>query len=367
MISGLFSLPLARLPEASGTASRAGNGAAASVFGEQFLAGPENILVRSLAAAMTSEALPFNPLVLCGPSGVGKSALAHALAAKRASHLQAKVVIATTGSDFARSLANAIESDSVADLRKRHQRCDVLLIDELHRLAPKHAAQQFLLSILDLLLQRGSLVIATLRRPPQASEGLLPNLASRLAGGLVVPLAPPGLLARREFVRQTAAQHDLGLSDELLAKLAGDESATSIPFTAPRLRHAVLQLAAANLPDRPIRATQVAQVLAADSPDTKAIIKQVTAIVAKEAQLTQGELKGKSRQQAIADARGLAMFLIRRLTQASYAEIGRHFGDRDHSTVLHACQKFEKKEKTDDQTRRLVAELTARVAAGEAG
>ena len=92
----------------------------------------------------------------------------------------------------------------------------------------------------------------------------------------------------------------------------------------------------------------------------------MTTIVAKHAQLAVSELKGKSRQQSIADARGLAMFLVRRLTLASYAEIGRHFGNRDHSTVLHACQKYERKIAHEDETRRLVADLTAQIAAGEA-
>jgi chromosomal replication initiator protein len=175
-------------------------------------------------------------------------------------------------------------------------------------------------------------------------------------------------LACQEFVRQTAARHDLELSDEVLAKLAGDEDGPRIPLTAPRLRHAVLQLAASSKASaRPIRAAQVAQVLAAEAPESRTVIKLITAAVAKQAQLPVGDLKGQSRRQSIAEARGLAMFIARRLTQASYAEIGRHFGNRDHSTVLHACQKYERKVQQDDQTRQLVAELTAQVAAEGGG
>jgi chromosomal replication initiator protein len=365
LISGLFSLPLSRLPEANGAPSRAEKRLTPASETEHFLAGPENMLVRALAAAADAEPLACNPLVLQGASGVGKTALAHALAVRRHQKLGLKSIIATTGADFARALASAIENDSVADLRTRHQRCDLLLIDDLDRLATKPAAQQFLLSILDPLIRRGSLMLVTMRSLPQALKGLLPGLASRLAGGLIVPLAAPGLSARRELLKHLAARHDLALSDELLAKLAGQDAA--VPLTAPRLRHAILQLAASQANGQAAVPGKIAELVAAELPDAKAVIKQTTAAVAEQLQLTAGQLKGKSRQQAIADARGLAMFIARRLTRASYAEIGRHFGNRDHSTVLHACQKFERRIAHDNETRRLVAELTAQVAAGEAG
>jgi chromosomal replication initiator protein len=364
LISGLFSLPLTRLPEDKGAPLRAAIGSPTSEIGDQFLAGPENMLVRSLAAAVEAESLAFNPLVFCGASGVGKTALAHALAARRREKLGLRSIVATTGADFARALAGAIENDSVADLRTRHQRCDLLLIDDLDRLATKPAAQQFLLSILDPLSRRGSLVLVTMRSLPQALKGLLPGLASRLAGGLIVPLSPPGRSARQALLKQLAARYDLTLSDDMLAKLAGEGAA--IPLTAPRLRHAILQLAAAKTDGQTIRPAKIAELVAAESPDAKAVIKHATTAVARQLQLTAGQLKGKSRQQAIADARGLAMFIARRLTRASYAEIGRHFGNRDHSTVLHACQKFERRIAHDNETRRLVTELTAQVAAGEA-
>jgi chromosomal replication initiator protein len=174
------------------------------------------------------------------------------------------------------------------------------------------------------------------------------------------------VLARRELVQRLAAQFAVPLSDEALLRLTGDESPVSP--TAPRLRHAIMQLATANAAQhRPVRASQISQLLAAETPEIKTVIKQVTAAVARHSQLSVGELKSKSRQQSIADARGLAMFIARRLTQASYAEIGRHFGNRDHSTVLHSCRKFDRQTKRDEDCRRQVEELIAQIAAGESG
>lgn len=354
MISGLFSLPLASADAAAGLPS----GPA-----ETFVAGPENALVRTLADAANADPVAYNPLVLCGSAGVGKTSLAHSLAARRRVRLGLKNVIATSGADLARGLAHAIENDSVADFRARHHRCDLLLIDDVQRLTSKPAAQEFLLVALEALTRRGSLVIATLRQLPQATEGLLPMLSSRLCGGLIVPLAPPGVLARKELIRQAAARVSQPLDDEVLEQLAGDSLTTRLT-TAAKLRHAVFELSiAAETQRRAIRPVHVTRWLAQQSPDAKDVCREVTALVAKRAGLTASELKGKSREQAVADARGLAMFLVRRLCGASYAEIGRHFGSRDHTTVLHACRKLKGLVARDDAVRRLADELAAQFSA----
>ena len=363
MISGLFSLPLAPADAAVAAPRASGFGAA-----DQFIAGPENALVRSLAAAVVAEPLEYNPLVLLGPVGVGKTCLAHALAARRREALGLSSVIETTGADLARALANAIDNDSVADLRAKYHRCDLLLLDDAERLAAKAAAQQFLLTTLDALLRRGSLVIVTLKSAlagQTAASGLSPALASRLTGGLTVPLAAPGPLARRELVRQFAAHVNLIVNDELATQLAADTSSQSRLLTAARLRHIVMQLAAlAEQNHGRIKSSQVARLLAEESPPTKAICRTVIATTAKHFGLTLADLRGKSRQQTVAEARGVAMYLARELSGASYAEIGRQFGSRDHTTVLHACRKVAALIEGDESVRRLAQELSAQVSTG---
>jgi chromosomal replication initiator protein len=366
LISGLFSLALAPV-DAAEPSVRAGPRSESAAHDERFFAGPENALVRTLAEAVLADPLDYNPIVLCGPAGVGKTSLAHALAARRRERLRLTSVVATSGADLAHTLAHAIETDSVADLRARHHRCDLLLIDDVQHLAGKSAAQQFLLSTLDTLLRRGSLVIATLRTSsggPQATAGLLPALVSRFAGGLAVPLALPGPLARRELVRQAADRADLPLADDVIEQLAEGDGPPHRLATAARLRHAVLQLAALSQANCcAIGATQVTRLLAHESSEVKSVCRRVTAVVAGHFGLTAGELKSKSRRQTVAEARSLAMHLARRVSGASYAEIGRHFGGRDHTTVLHACRKLLALTSRDEATRRLADELTVQIAA----
>jgi chromosomal replication initiator protein len=366
--SGLFSFPLLPAVELERPALRAKQASrevAKNGSPEHFIAGPENAVVRSLAEAAADDPLPYNPIVLCGGSGVGKTSLAHALAARRRDALGLKSLVATSGTDLARALAHAIETDSVADLRTRHQRCDILLIDDLQRLATKPAAQQFLLAALDVLLRRGALVIATMRQLPQLTAGLDPALSSRLTSGLVARVAPPGPLARRELVRHFAATVELPLPDSLVAQLAGRDGDVRHRFTtAPKLRQAVLQLALSSKSQlRPVRQSQVARLLSPKAPESKQVIRRTLAAVSRHYGVPVADLKGKSRQQAVSDARSMAMHLARRLTAASFAEIGRQFGTRDHSTVLHACKKMLKLLEDCDETRRLADELAMQIAA----
>ncbi len=354
MISGLFSLPIASA-DAAGVALRDGGAEPR----ETFCAGPENSLVRSLVDAVDGELVAYNPIVIFGSAGSGKSMLANALVARRRTRFGLTSVIAMTGAELVHSLANAVESDAVADHRTRHQRCDLWMVDDLHRLAGKAAAQQFLLTTLDALIRRGTQVIFTLKQSPQATAGLSAQLVSRLLGGLVVGLTLPGPLARRELVSRQAERMGMPLGDDDIARLAGCfDGAPNRYLTATNLKQAVLRRAA----DLEFGTESVAT--AECGPDeAKLTCRQVSVAVAKHFGLALGDLRGKSRQQTTAEARGLAMYLTRRLTAASYAQIGQWFGRRDHTTVLHACRKFTKLVGRDEFTRRTADEIAAQVAA----
>jgi chromosomal replication initiator protein len=315
-----------------------------------FVVGPENSLVRELAMAVAGESLPYNPLVLCGPSGVGKSTLAHLLANRRRTAHGLSHGLETTGADLARQLAHAAETNSVPELRTRHHRCDWLLIDDLDQLAEKEAAQEFLVNTLDVLVRRGVLVIATLRRLPQSTADLSPLLVSRLNSGLIVPLVAPAELARREIVRQLAERLDLSLSADAVEELAAAQGLRAASLTVPRLRGRLMQLASAAQHNQPFPE--------AEDGDAKALVRQITAAVAKHFGLTMGQLRSKSRQQTTAEGRSLAMYLCRELTDLTLADIGRQFGNRDHTTVLHACRKVASLVQSDPATARLVEELT---------
>lgn len=291
--------------------------------------------------------------------GVGKSSVAHALAAIRRDRLGLRQAIATTAIDLARSLAHAVETVSTPEFRTRVHSCDLLLVDDVHQLASKPAAQQFLLCAIDALTRQGKLVIATLRQPPQATPDLLPQLASRLAGGLVVALSPPGYEARSELARQTARKLSVSLSEQEIRRIAqrGEGLADRVA-TAGKIRQAVIGLAAG----AELKTGGDANALS-DAADCDSLCRIARVIVGRHYGVPAAELKKSTRRKTVAAARALAMYMVRALASHSYAAIGKHFGGRDHTTVMHACRKLTIALEKDVALRRTVDELAILIAA----
>jgi chromosomal replication initiator protein len=354
--SALFTLPLSSLDRQISAA--VGSRCASEQAGEAFIAGAENALVRVLAAAIISQPLTYNPIVLCGPTGVGKSSVAHTLAAHRKAALGLKNVIALSAIDAARELAHALETSSEDDLRNRYQGCDLLFIDDIDRLTDRPAAQRLLLAAGDVLLKRGALMLVTMRRPPLATPGLLNRLTSRLTGGLVVELAPPGTDARVELARRIATKHALRLSDQEISRIAGTRGGLADRvLTAPKIREAVLKRAA-----RAIENLDAEQHEGETVVDCRQLCRLASTVVARHYGLPAAELKRPTRRKTVAEARALAMYLVRTVAGASYAAIGKSFGGRDHTTVLHACRKTAAAVESDAVLRRLVDDFALQLA-----
>ena len=180
----------------------------------EFVAGPENAIVKVAVDAVLVRRAQYSPVVFWGPSGTGKSHLAHGIAAADPR------TVFTSGADFARELATAIDRSEEAQFRQRYRSAELLVLDGLTQLAGRRAALDELRQVLDDAELREALVVVTSCVPPEEIRGFPPALADRLKGGLTVALAPPGAAAKQAILERIANGRRLDVSPAAIQLLA---------------------------------------------------------------------------------------------------------------------------------------------------
>jgi chromosomal replication initiator protein len=304
-----------------------------------FVVGPCNRVAHAAALSVVeSPGEAANPLVLYGPVGTGKTHLLEGIwSGLRKAHPDWKVTYITS-EDFTNRFVQAMRFDKQAGFRKQFREADVLLIDDIHFLATKKATREEFLHTLDALLSDGRQLVLTCDCHPRLADDFGPELVDRLLGGAVWSLAPPDADTRLAILRAKARGADNSLiPDEVLV------------FLASQLRGNVRELEGAvhsvrhysRVTGRPIDVPLVREALADLLRHAVRIVQveDVDRVVCALLHLSPGSLQGKSRAWAVSHPRMVAMYLSRKHTALSYSDIGRHFGGRNHSTVVAAEKK----------------------------
>jgi chromosomal replication initiator protein len=314
-----------------------------------FIAGDENRLVEvAMQRALEGPSNCYSPLVLLGPSGTGKTHLARGVALRWKQQHKSETVIYVTGSDFARELAMAISGGSTDVFRLRYRNTSLLVIDEIAPLAKKAAAQQELIATLDALQDVASVILTSTATLAELRP-MAPAVISRLTSGLVISLSPPGVAAREELVERLANDLDIPADPQAIRMLAKE-----LPVGAAELREV---LVAVHKCFGALDTASLRKYLSAREAGQEPTLREITAASVRHFSLTMTQLKSASRNRTIVNARSVAMYLSRQLTSTSMEKIGRAFGGRDHTTVLHSCRKIEKLMRTDPETQATVAKL----------
>ncbi len=328
---------------------------------DNFVIGPSNRLANAAArAAAETPGRVFNPLVIYGGSGLGKTHLMHALG-HYVLHLypEAKVRYVST-EELTNEFINAISENQTVDFRRRYREVDVLLIDDIHFLEGKIQTQEEFFHTFNTLQNAEKQIVMTSDRPPKLLEALEPRLRSRFQSGLIADVHAPDLETRIAILYKKAEQERLSVDPDVLQFIA-DKIQTNIR----ELEGALIRVAAfASLNGQPVDlalAQVVLQDLIPAGVDTEITAGLIMAQTASYFGLTVEEMCSTSRTQNIVTARQIAMYLCRELTDLSLPKIGQQFGGRDHTTVMHADRKIRQLLSERREVYTQVSELTNRI------
>ncbi|QDT08072.1 helix-turn-helix domain-containing protein [Planctomycetes bacterium K23_9] len=308
-----------------------------------FIAGTENRLITSVCQSNSGVFDLGNPVLLIGPTGCGKTSLALHLAAQQAIALgqvqQVGAVKYLPAIDFARGFAEASAADDMPPFRAEIDDAPVLVIDDLHLMADKAPAQEELAARIEMRTDAQRPTLITCRRLPPEIRSFRPRLVSRTLHGLTLPIRLPSGEARRLILRELAMMNDVNLDEALFDALdAGLEDDLSVRALDGAMKQVSLWC---RMNDSAVDLAAINNAIGATKRSDDVSLGKICRVVARRSGLKTADLRSSSRKQSVVRARSLAMLIARRQTGNSLDQIGKYFGGRDHSTVLHAIRKSE--------------------------
>jgi chromosomal replication initiator protein len=308
---------------------------------ENFVVGPSNQLAHAAAISMgEATGRRFNPLFLCGPSGLGKTHLANAIGHRLLAQNSNTRVVYVSAEHFTNEFINAVQTRSMDDFRARYRNhCDALLIDDVQFLAGKEQTLDEFFHTFNALFQKDKPVVLTSDVLPQDLKGMPDRLVSRFSSGMVAEVYPPELETRVAILRKKAALEGVALDDEAAFLLA-----SSVTANMRELEGALMKLAIqASLSKMSVvDASTVRAALRIPARQQVTTVEDIQKAAAQYFRVTVAQLCGKERHAEIARARQVAMFVCREKLGTSFPQIGAKFGGKDHTTVLAAVNKVKK-------------------------
>jgi chromosomal replication initiator protein len=328
---------------------------------ETFVIGASNRFAHAAAVAVAeAPAKAYNPLFIYGESGLGKTHLLHAIGAY-AQELYGNVRVKYVSSEeFTNDFINSIRDDKASAFQRRYRDLDILLVDDIQFLENKERTQEEFFHTFNTLYNANKQIVISSDRPPKQLTTLEDRLRSRFEWGLITDIQPPELETRIAILRKKAAQDKLNAPDDVLEFIA-----SKISTNIRELEGALIRVTAFASLNRQSVDLSLAEIVLKDlipnesNPEiTGATIMAQTAAYFS---LTIDDLCGTSRSRVLVNARQIAMYLCRELTELSLPKIGQTFGGRDHTTVMHADRKIRQLMAERRSIYNQVNELTTRI------
>lgn len=328
---------------------------------ESFVVGEGNRFAHAASLAVAeAPAKAYNPLFIYGGVGLGKTHLMQAIG-----HFVLKTrpqfrVVYVSSEKFTNELINSIRNNRTPQFRDKYRNVDLLLIDDIQFLAGKESTQEEFFHTFNALHESSRQIIISSDRPPKEIPTLEDRLRSRFEWGLITDIQAPDLETRIAILNKKAALENWNMPNDVIVYIADQ-----INSNIRELEGALIRVIAfASLTNRQINvdlANEVLKDVISSQKNKKISIAYIQKTVADYYQTDPEEMKAKRRTKNVTFPRQLAMYLCRELTDASLPKIGDEFGGRDHTTVIHACEKIHEMIKEDPQFDRLVKELIVKL------
>lgn len=329
---------------------------------DRFVVGAGNRFAHAASIAVAeSPAKAYNPLFIYGGVGLGKTHLMQAIGEAILQRRSNQRVVYISSEKFTNELIMALQTKTTARFRDRYRTVDVLLVDDIHFIAGKEATQEEFFHTFNSLYDAHKQIVMSSDRSPKEITGLEERLVSRFEWGLVTDIQPPDLETRIAILLKKAEEAEVSVPNPVIQFIA-----SQIKSNIRELEGALVRvLAYCNFFNKPATA-EVAQEILKDmlkEVSSRVTIHAIQQCITDYFHIELTELKSAKRHRSVLYPRQVAMFLCRKLTESSLPEIGRAFGGRDHTTVMHAISKVEKEIEQDINKKRLVEHLNRLVVA----
>ena len=327
-----------------------------------FIRGAHNEFAKAAAKNVTENPgdHSFNPLVIYGGVGMGKTHLLHAIGNDLLEKTPTMNIVCASSEKFTIDFISSIQKNKTVEFSKSYRNADVLLIDDIQFFQGKEQTQEQFFHTFNELFQSNKQIVMTADRYPGEMSGLQDRLLSRFKSGLSVDIQPPDFETRVAIVMEKAEQNGLKLSYDII-ELIGTHIKTNIRDLEGTI---IRLLAHSSLTNREIDYDLTKSVIKerlGSKAGSELTVEEIVKRVSETTKIKQKDIVGISRKMEIAEARQISIYLCREILGTPLVSIGMHFGGRDHSTVLHACRVIEKRTKKDERISNLVGGLKSQL------
>jgi len=323
---------------------------------DNFVVGSCNQFAHAAARAVAdSPSRSYNPLFIYGGTGMGKTHLMHAIGRELLDKYPAIRVVYTSSERFMNEMILCLRTNRMPSFQRHYRTADVLLVDDVQILAGKERMQEEFFHTFNELYDHQKQIVISSDSAPKSTQGLVERLRSRFEWGLMVDVQPPDLETKMAILDKKAELEGVSLPEEVRIYIA-----TKTKSNVRELEGALIKLIAySSITSSPVTLQMAQQVLKylISGGERRITMDSILRAVAEKFNMQPQQLKQKSNSRQIAYPRQVAMYLMKDLTQASLPEIGRVFGGKHHTTVLHSVQKIERLRQTDTDLNRLIHSL----------